>query len=66
MKRIILCPECKQGKHANCDGTAWDKEVDAPTKCGCTFCGSDGRVPLPHHNGMTTSELDSYGEGGIS
>lgn len=40
MKRIILCPECKAGKHGNCNGEAWDEEVDEPTSCGCTFCAN--------------------------
>lgn len=29
------CPECVQGKHGNCDGTAWDDKADAPTACPC-------------------------------
>ena len=29
------CPECACGKHANCDGTAWDDTTDAPTACEC-------------------------------
>lgn len=31
-----VCPECEQGKHANCDGTAWDDAKDEPTSCTCT------------------------------
>lgn len=30
------CPECDQGKHGNCDGTAWDFAEDEPTICCCT------------------------------
>lgn len=30
-----VCPECEQGKHGNCDGTAWDDNADAETECGC-------------------------------
>lgn len=30
-----LCPECQQGKHFNCDGTAWDERTDARTECEC-------------------------------
>ena len=29
------CPECEQGKHANCDTTAWDNLTDQPSVCGC-------------------------------
>jgi len=29
------CPECEQGKHINCDGTAWDYEYDVPVRCAC-------------------------------
>lgn len=32
---IPVCPECEQGKHSNCDGTAWDNEADAVVACGC-------------------------------
>ncbi|MGX9346625.1 DUF4326 domain-containing protein [Microbacterium sp. KNMS] len=31
-----LCPECKAGKHGNCDGTAWDDDADTLTTCTCT------------------------------
>lgn len=30
-----VCPECTQGKHANCDGTAWDDVNDVPVRCAC-------------------------------
>jgi 8-oxo-dGTP diphosphatase len=33
---LYVCPECVQGKHWNCDGTAWDLENDMPGPCGCT------------------------------
>jgi hypothetical protein len=29
------CPECAQGKHANCDGTAWDDAADTIGTCEC-------------------------------
>jgi hypothetical protein len=35
-----ICPECAQGKHANCDGTAWDLTSDDYTICSC---------PAPDH-----------------
>jgi hypothetical protein len=30
-----MCPECQQGKHQNCDGLAWDFEIDKLTHCDC-------------------------------
>ena len=30
-----ICPECRNGKHFNCDSTAWDDATDAPTACAC-------------------------------
>lgn len=35
MKYTAVCPECKQGKHANCDGEAWSDEIDGPVPCSC-------------------------------
>jgi hypothetical protein len=29
------CPECLQGKHPNCNKTAWDTAKDSPTVCWC-------------------------------
>ena len=29
------CPECRSGKHQNCDGQAWDAVKDEPTSCAC-------------------------------
>lgn len=33
-----VCPECKAGKHRNCDGTAWCIFRDEPTECSCVEC----------------------------
>lgn len=30
-----VCPECDQGKHRNCNGTAWDFDADELVACGC-------------------------------
>jgi len=30
-----VCPECRQGKCGNCNGTAWDAVADKPTSCAC-------------------------------
>jgi hypothetical protein len=37
-----MCPECQQGKHQNCDGLAWDFEIDKLTHCDC----EEGDHPL--------------------
>ncbi len=31
-----ICPECSQGKHPNCAGTALDETVDEIVPCACT------------------------------
>lgn len=31
-------PDCRDGNHNKCDGTAWDLQTDAETRCSC-----------PHH-----------------
>lgn len=33
-----ICPECKAGKHNNCNGVAWDTKHDQPTNCDCEAC----------------------------
>lgn len=30
-----VCPECRAGKHGNCDSQAWDEWTDMPTSCLC-------------------------------
>jgi hypothetical protein len=30
-----LHPECRDGKHLNCEGGAWDDQADALTACTC-------------------------------
>lgn len=32
---MILCPECVQGKHRNCDGRTWDFDNDDYRACEC-------------------------------
>lgn len=34
-----VCPECRAGKHGNCDGSAWDDELDMLTECACAEAG---------------------------
>ena len=35
MNGVYICPECRDGKHRNCNGAAWDSKKDCPTNCGC-------------------------------
>jgi hypothetical protein len=44
LSSIRPCPDCEQGKHANCTGEAWDNEADAPTACPCSLNRAG-----PHH-----------------
>jgi hypothetical protein len=30
-----ICPECKQGKHQNCTGDAFDEDLDDIVACYC-------------------------------
>lgn len=39
-----VCPECAQGKHPNCVGSAWDDTLDAPVPCGCDCRRPDART----------------------
>ena len=32
---IPTCPDCLQGKHANCTGTTWNNTKDEETACPC-------------------------------
>ena len=41
---VRSCPDCEQGKHANCTGDAWDNDTDAPTVCPCSINQAG-----PHH-----------------
>jgi len=36
--RPAVCPECVQGKHGNCDGTALDRATDEVGACECEVC----------------------------
>jgi hypothetical protein len=40
------CPECRAGKHRNCDGTSWDQAADAPVPCPCSC--SDGLLGVAY------------------
>lgn len=33
------CPECRNGKHQNCDGVALDPDADEIVECGCAQDG---------------------------
>lgn len=51
MADLLFCRECSEGKHGNCDGTAWSNELDAPAPCTC---------PDPSHaKAEPTAEFDA-------
>lgn len=33
--RIVIDPDCRDGKHDACIGRAWDEEADEWVPCGC-------------------------------
>lgn len=33
--RAPICPECRSGKHRNCDGSALDERADDIVECRC-------------------------------
>ena len=44
--RLPLCPECRVGKHGNCNGQTWDAWVDDFVRCPCSCARSDrGEMP---------------------
>src|SRR5262245_56571163 len=47
MSGIDTCPECRVGKHGNCDGTAWDFATDKPVPCVCWKRGHGMMEQLP-------------------
>lgn len=38
----MVCPECQQGKHQNCDGIAYLEDDDTLIRCDC-----DDNAPHP-------------------
>ena len=41
--RAPICPECRDGKHRNCDGTAWDDLTgDLPVTASIGVAGRTG------------------------
>ena len=36
----LICPECRDGKHGNCNGHAWDEASDALGACSCGTTGA--------------------------
>ncbi|GAA4075602.1 hypothetical protein ACFFOS_27520 [Nocardioides kongjuensis] len=36
------CPECRAGKHGNCDGGSWDYVADEPAACPCAIEDHEG------------------------
>lgn len=67
MDRMLVandqCPECRQGKHGNCDGTAWDDATDAPAGCPCA---AHNHSTVCRHCGRQVHQpTDSYWQSGL-
>lgn len=56
-----LCPECRDGKHGNCDGDAWSDALNDIADCPCgdpahscpcviVFAGTENARRLVHHD----------------
>lgn len=39
IKLTFYCPECRAGKHENCNGASWDPVKDSPIDCPCRHKG---------------------------
>lgn len=37
-----VCPECREGKHRNCNGDAWSNVLDEVVSCNCRTLGRHG------------------------
>lgn len=44
MANFHVNPECRDGKHLNCGGDAWDDAKDRLTDCECFCHNEDGEV----------------------
>jgi hypothetical protein len=47
MSKDTPCPECKAGKHGNCDGISWDLEQDVQAICTCSARKHEPYVEQP-------------------
>lgn len=50
MLPLTINPECNEGKHANCNGKAWDMDKEESCDCMCD-------CHLPEHKFMTEQEM---------
>jgi hypothetical protein len=39
IRGVLIDPDCREGKHPNCDGTGWDTIANAPSSCPCACHG---------------------------
>lgn len=54
--RSWICPDCKAGKHHNCDGIAWDDDKDDFTSCGCDHAAA---APSNHNAARSSSNVSA-------
>lgn len=45
---VLTCPDCKQGKHDNCDGVGWCTTHDEPEPCPCFELAHGPVATFPH------------------
>ena len=55
-----ICPECVNGKHANCDGSAWNDEEDRLTSCQCRRHYANRKVSDTKRTDVILDALDPY------
>lgn len=55
----MMCPECAQGKHRNCDGVANLDERDQVIFCDCDSKDEHPLSDSPFHEDMDEIEEDS-------
>jgi hypothetical protein len=59
MSDPVICPECVQGKHGNCNGEAWDMLGDFPADCACGEVQHDEAL-LGGRNEFGTADLCDF------
>ena len=47
LEHAATCPECRAGKHRNCDGTSWEITFDRPGPCPCAEAGHGTEFERP-------------------
>lgn len=63
----LPCPECRDGKHPNCDGSSWSEVDDAPADCPCgdpahqtTDLGENPHLPPEYADALHAHEERTF------